>query len=666
MRKFSIIIMALALVVGMAQCKKNEPANESVKITLKLTGSNSKVNITPNDAEGYATVDFTSGDFIYVGCNGKYVGTLTFQGTPATPVPPTPNSSVFTGTISGATEGQPLYFFFTGNKNANEPLTIGTTESCTIDMSDQSTNPIVVSCGISKQNYASSTTAYTCDLLRNQCAFVKFTMDQATNAAVTIAGVKNQVTVNFSGSISEGTVNTAINGITTYAAGSSASNVRYAVIPLGQGAVVDGAISATGYTGTYNLPAGLQANDYNTDGTMALTAQSVTINASVNPANTGTVSGAGTYNCGESCTLTATPAAGCTFLNWTKGGTVVSTTASYTFIVSAEMAGEYVANFNLPTTCTVTVSANPTAGGTVSGGGNYSGGASCTLTATANWGYHFVNWTKGGAVVSTSASYSFTVTELSAEYVANFAPYVFTVNGSGKKVAFSSGNLQYNANNGTYKWRFAEHQYDYLTTWNTASWIDHFGWGVWTGAASNPTNTSTNNGDYSWNSQDFIQEASLVDATQRTFNWYTLSRAEWMYIADHNRWGGAFVNNIPGNIILPDDSPPTFSYPGGTYTFSTAHSTYYDNNITNNAIWDAMEAKGAVFLPNAMLYESGSTNLSALYSWNNIPSGFYWMPDVQNWPYVWMLTTAEDGLSFPYFVGQASTRCTVRLVRYVN
>ena len=68
----------------------------------------------------------------------------------------------------------------------------------------------------------------------------------------------------------------------------------------------------------------------------------------------------------------------------------------------------------------ITASANPAAGGTVSGTGQYYGDAECTLTATANEGYTFVNWTKNGTVVSTNASYTFTVTE-NAAYVANFS-----------------------------------------------------------------------------------------------------------------------------------------------------------------------------------------------------------------------------------------------------
>ena len=67
----------------------------------------------------------------------------------------------------------------------------------------------------------------------------------------------------------------------------------------------------------------------------------------------------------------------------------------------------------------ITVSANPAEAGTVSGGGFYSSGETCTVTAIPAEGYSFVNWTEDGEEVSTEATYSFTVTE-DAVYVANF------------------------------------------------------------------------------------------------------------------------------------------------------------------------------------------------------------------------------------------------------
>ena len=45
----------------------------------------------------------------------------------------------------------------------------------------------------------------------------------------------------------------------------------------------------------------------------------------------------------------------------------------------------------------VSVSANPAAGGTVTGGGTFNGGASVTVIATPNTGYVFVNWTENGS-----------------------------------------------------------------------------------------------------------------------------------------------------------------------------------------------------------------------------------------------------------------------------
>ena len=68
---------------------------------------------------------------------------------------------------------------------------------------------------------------------------------------------------------------------------------------------------------------------------------------------------------------------------------------------------------------TITVSASPSAGGTVSGGGTFAAGSSRTVTATANTGYSFTNWKENGSVVSSSASYNFTLNS-NRNLVANF------------------------------------------------------------------------------------------------------------------------------------------------------------------------------------------------------------------------------------------------------
>ena len=67
----------------------------------------------------------------------------------------------------------------------------------------------------------------------------------------------------------------------------------------------------------------------------------------------------------------------------------------------------------------ITTTANSDEWGTVTGGGTYEEGSTCTLTATPADGYAFVNWTKDGEVVSTESTYSFTVTE-AGDYIGNF------------------------------------------------------------------------------------------------------------------------------------------------------------------------------------------------------------------------------------------------------
>ena len=187
-------------------------------------------------------------------------------------------------------------------------------------------------------------------------------------------------------------------------------------------------LTQTNYTdsglaaGTYNYTVktnyyGGLSNPSNTASAVVSPTQNYTITVSANPTGAGTVNGGGTYPEGTSITLTAAANAGYTFVNWTKNGTQVSTNTSYTFTVTESAA--YVANFSL-NSYSITATANPTAGGTVTGTGTYNHGQTATLTATANEGYTFVNWTKNGTQVSANTSYSFTVTE-SATYVANFS-----------------------------------------------------------------------------------------------------------------------------------------------------------------------------------------------------------------------------------------------------
>jgi hypothetical protein len=80
---------------------------------------------------------------------------------------------------------------------------------------------------------------------------------------------------------------------------------------------------------------------------------------------------------------------------------------------SVSLSGEVIAAYN------ITLAANPTEGGAVAGTGNYPVGTEVTVSARTNSPYSFINWTENGTVVSTEASYTFTVTGDRA-LVANF------------------------------------------------------------------------------------------------------------------------------------------------------------------------------------------------------------------------------------------------------
>lgn len=75
-------------------------------------------------------------------------------------------------------------------------------------------------------------------------------------------------------------------------------------------------------------------NPFHLDFTMDLP-ESYEITVSANPAEGGSVEGGGTYEEGETATITATPYPDCYFVNWTENGTVVSEEPEFSFTVTA-------------------------------------------------------------------------------------------------------------------------------------------------------------------------------------------------------------------------------------------------------------------------------------------------------------------------------------------
>lgn len=133
-----------------------------------------------------------------------------------------------------------------------------------------------------------------------------------------------------------------------------------------------------------------------------------TVTSSVIPAESGTVTGANTYNAGEECTLTATPNPGFNFLNWVKDNNIYSTDASITFTVTED--AEFIANFSY-INYEVLTAVDPWNGGTISKVGDNHYGSEVTLTITPADNFVFQNWTEDGVVVSEEPSYTFILTD---------------------------------------------------------------------------------------------------------------------------------------------------------------------------------------------------------------------------------------------------------------
>ena len=164
------------------------------------------------------------------------------------------------------------------------------------------------------------------------------------------------------------------------------------------------------------------------------------------PTNGGLTGGGGSYSNGQTVTVCATPNPCYSFADWTTNGSVASSSSCFTF--AAAGLSHLTANFAL-TTFSIGASSAPLDGGSTSGGGVVNCGDSVTLSATANAGHQFANWTENGNVAASSAGYTFTATG-NRTLVANFSQITFAITTltapPGGGVASGGGMVNFGAN----------------------------------------------------------------------------------------------------------------------------------------------------------------------------------------------------------------------------
>lgn len=253
MKKFGIIAMAMALLMGMSQCKKENTTtsnDEGVKVPVTLNvGSNSGSRVAVEGSTGVVT--FENGDVIHVVSDGTYVGTLTYNGTQ------------FSGEIAEPTEGQKLQFYFLGNKT---PEFSADNTGCSVVISDQTEYLPVISYAPSRENYQVGKTDYNATLL-NKCALVKFNVTTSSEAATCITGMNNKVTIDFS--TNDFAYGQEGEGVVTLAAG---NGEKWAILLPQDEIVYTTAYSLDGiYTGLCAAIPVIAENDYLTSGIMVTT-----------------------------------------------------------------------------------------------------------------------------------------------------------------------------------------------------------------------------------------------------------------------------------------------------------------------------------------------------------------------------------------------------------
>ena len=199
----------------------------------------------------------------------------------------------------------------------------------------------------------------------------------------------------------------------------------------------------------------------------------------------------------------------------------------------------------------------------------------------------------------------------------------FTVNASGDKVIFAPGNLQATYNGSSWKWKLADHQYDFVgnnvantKVTGSSPWVsengtvDLFGWSTenkdvnYYGINNDPTDDSYTGSFKDWG------DLAIGSYTGGFWSTPEASTSGWDYVITKRsinnsrganlRYDIAMIENTyKGVIIYPDK----YTHPTGV---NISESGYFTAAVATLDDWALMEEAGAVFLPAAGYRETDS------------------------------------------------------------
>lgn len=253
----------------------------------------------------------------------------------------------------------------------------------------------------------------------------------------------------------------------------------------------------------------------------------------------------------------------------------------------------------------------------------------------------------------------------------------FTVNGSGKQVVFSKGNLSYSRI--SCDWNFLDNQYSFIENrhnmnigrnCSNLSTISLFAFGQSGydhGAASfRPYETYTQQAyfnaysGYHLNLYNYSGKAdwgynAICNGGNTNKQWRTLQGNEWNYIftgrdgADE-KYAKATVCGIMGVVVLPDEWIAPYD---GCFTYGD--DVVFDDNDYSESDWALMEDAGAIFLPMAG-YRYGE------WAYGANMTGRYWSSSVSDKYSAYGVYINQDGTFNPHYNLQRNAGMSVRLV----
>ena len=326
----------------------------------------------------------------------------------------------------------------------------------------------------------------------------------------------------------------------------------------------------------------------------ALFAATAVINAGANTNAGGNVTGSGTFLVGSNATLTATASNGWQFLSWSDG----VTNSPRTVLVTSNM--NYTANF--APTAVIVVQANPSAGGSVAGGGTYVVGSNALLSATASNLWQFITWEDG----VTNATRTVVTPSGGATFKADFGP-LGTVNvlanptnggsvaGGGQYLIGSNATVTATASN---NWLFTSwngsitnNPWTFLVATGSVSCTGNFVKGSTVTVVASPTNAGTVTGG-----------AVYVPGTNAILT-ATAASTNWQFIG----WSGVGTNN-PLSIVVP----PT----NITYTAAFAAIATIGVNVNTNA-GGSVTGGGTFMVGSNVMLTATAANGWQFLNWND-------------------------------------------------